>query len=58
MSNEKKKIEKSSSTKKETRKPKIGYTKPDHPIQRDLIGLIGELGNIDLSVTARGLDGC
>ena len=40
------------------KQPTIGYTKPDHPIQMDLIGLIGELGNIDLSVTARGLDGC
>ena len=38
--------------------PVKGYTRPDHPIQSRLIDLMGELGEVDLSKTARGVDGC
>jgi len=36
----------------------LGYTKPDHPVQLDLMRLMSNLGDLDLSNTARGLDGC
>ena len=32
--------------------------RPDHPVQTRLIQLIGALGGVDLSGTARGIDGC
>ncbi|WP_420402569.1 asparaginase [Nisaea sp.] len=35
-----------------------GYTAADHPVQTRLIELIGEIGEMDLSRTARGVDGC
>ena len=35
-----------------------GYTSADHPIQIRLMKMIGELGEVDLSRTARGIDGC
>jgi L-asparaginase II len=38
--------------------PVKGYTRPDHPVQSRLIQLMGELGEVDLSKTARGVDGC
>ena len=40
------------------KQPTLGYTKADHPVQSDLIRLMSSLGNLDLSKTARGLDGC
>ncbi|WP_193186387.1 asparaginase [Nisaea sediminum] len=38
--------------------PTKGYTAADHPVQTRLIELIGEMGGMDLSRTARGVDGC
>jgi len=38
--------------------PTKGYTTPDHPVQKRLIALMEEMGEIDLSGTARGVDGC
>jgi L-asparaginase II len=38
--------------------PTRGYTRPDHPVQQRLIRIIGEMGGVDLSGTARGVDGC
>jgi L-asparaginase II len=38
--------------------PVKGYTGPDHPVQTRLIDLMGTLGEVDLSRTARGIDGC
>ncbi|UUX48321.1 asparaginase [Nisaea acidiphila] len=38
--------------------PTKGYTGADHPVQTRLIELIGEMGEMDLSQTARGVDGC
>lgn len=38
--------------------PVAGYTRPDHPVQTRLISLMEDLGEIDLSGTARGVDGC
>ena len=38
--------------------PTKGYIGPDHPVQTRLITLMEELGELDLSGTARGVDGC
>ena len=38
--------------------PVAGYSAADHPVQTRLIALIGALGGVDLSYTARGIDGC
>lgn len=38
--------------------PIKGYTEADHPVQTRLIDLIGEMGEMDLSRSARGVDGC
>lgn len=38
--------------------PVAGYTRPEHPVQSRLIALMEELGEVDLSGTARGVDGC
>ena len=38
--------------------PVKGYTRPEHPVQSRLITLMGELGEVDLTGTARGVDGC
>lgn len=38
--------------------PTKGYTGADHPVQTRLIELIGEMGDMDLSNSARGVDGC
>lgn len=38
--------------------PIAGYSAPDHPVQTRLIALIGALGGVDLTHTARGIDGC
>ena len=38
--------------------PVAGYGAADHPVQTRLIALIGALGGVDLSYTARGIDGC
>jgi L-asparaginase II len=38
--------------------PVKGYTRPDHPVQTRLIKLMDEMGEVDLSRTARGVDGC
>ncbi|MBM85632.1 MAG: L-asparaginase II [Rhodospirillaceae bacterium] len=38
--------------------PVVGYTLPDHPVQKRLVALMQDLGEVDLTGTARGLDGC
>ena len=38
--------------------PVAGYSAADHPVQTRLIALIGALGGVDLTYTARGIDGC
>ncbi len=38
--------------------PLEGYLDPDHPVQKRLYGILTELGDSDLSVTGRGIDGC
>ncbi len=35
-----------------------GYAAPEHPIQKRLIADVGAMGGVDLSNTARGIDGC
>lgn len=38
--------------------PTRGYTDADHPVQRRIMALIAEMGEFDISGTARGTDGC
>ncbi|GAB4193743.1 MAG: asparaginase [Thalassobaculales bacterium] len=38
--------------------PTRGYTSADHPVQQRLIAIMAEMGGVDLSRTARGVDGC
>ena len=45
-------------TARHTGAPVNGYSAPDHPIQTRLIGDVGAMGGVDLSATARGIDGC
>jgi L-asparaginase II len=38
--------------------PTAGYIEPDHPVQRRVLGILEEMGDIDLSSAPRGRDGC
>ncbi|NQU56977.1 MAG: asparaginase [Rhodospirillales bacterium] len=38
--------------------PTEGYIKPDHPVQRRILGILEEMGDVDLSGAPRGCDGC
>jgi L-asparaginase II len=38
--------------------PTRGYIRDDHPVQRRLLDLYGELAQLDLSRTPAGIDGC
>lgn len=45
-------------TAKHLGEPTAGYIKPDHPVQVRLAAILAEMGDADLSQTARGADGC
>lgn len=38
--------------------PTAGYIDADHPVQQRLYRALGEMGDCDMSATARGADGC
>ncbi len=38
--------------------PTQGYIGPDHPVQRRVLGILEEMGGVDLSDAPRGRDGC
>ena len=46
------------STARHLGEPTAGYIGPDHPVQERLLAVLGDLGDADLSATARGIDGC
>lgn len=45
-------------TAKHLGEPTAGYIKPEHPVQIRLAAILAEMGDTDLSQTARGIDGC